>query len=255
MRQNKAQMTRSRDQIAQTQQVRTLLKDLSRLFQEMEGLYSKEARKKRSKLGPEELETRTQFLQQFKRELETLKRLASKASSVTGGEEMDLDLETGAGASAGAGAGASGAGFDTAGFFQSLTGAGAGAGAAGAGASGGGGKGAGVQEVELTEFQQQGLQQIESRDAQFDEILDQIGAAVELAGEKAKVIGDEMNVQNEMLEKVEVRLEETRVKLDSINVKMKENLEDKGMGMERFCINLMCFVLLLGVIGIIINVL
>jgi hypothetical protein len=61
--------TRTRDQIAANQNVRNKLKELNRMFHEMEVLYAKEEKKKKSKLSPEELELRRQFLSQFKRNL------------------------------------------------------------------------------------------------------------------------------------------------------------------------------------------
>jgi NTP pyrophosphatase (non-canonical NTP hydrolase) len=102
-------------------------------------------------------------------------------------------------------------------------------------------------------MQQQSLEEIQMRDQQFDEILDQIGKAVELAGEKAKAINDETQLQNAMLDKLEENIEEVKAKMNTVNVSMKKNLEEKGMGAERFCINCICCVILLGFIGLIVN--
>ena len=240
--------TRTRDQIANAQNTRARLKELSKLMAEMEQLYAKEARKKRSKLGREELETRSLFLQQFKGDLETLKRLSAKSFAVGGG--AGDDLETGA---LGTGA-ATGTSFGAASFFKAMPQVGgAGQGAAGGGGAGAGAGAGGFKEVELTDMQQQSLEQIQMRDQQFDEILDQIGKAVELAGEKAKAINDETQLQNAMLDKLEENIDEVKGKMSTVNVSMKKNLEEKGMGAERFCINCMCCVILLGFIGLIVN--
>jgi len=230
-------VTRSRDQVAQAQRVRKQLKELGDLFTEMERLYMKESRKKRSKLTAEELETRAQFLREFKARLESLKRLSSRASTVSSAATTDTafddDLEIGGG------------GFDFSKKFQDMTSSKSNAGAK----IGGGGR-----EVELTEVQQQSLEQIKRRDEEFDQILDQIGAAIEQAGEKAKLMQDETSAQNAMLDKLEENVVKTKVKMDNMNERMVKNLEDRGMGMERFCINFMCFILLLGVVGLIVSV-
>ncbi len=239
--------TRTRDQIANAQNTRARLKELSKLMAEMEQLYAKEARKKRSKLGREELETRSLFLQQFKGDLELLKRLSTKSFAVGGGGGgAGDDLETGA---LGAGAVTGTTSFGAASFFKAMPQAAG----AGQGAGGGGGGAGGFKEVELTDMQQQSLEQIQMRDQEFDTILDQIGKAVELAGEKAKAINDETQLQNAMLDKLEENIEEVKAKMNTVNVSMKKNLEEKGMGAERFCINCICCVILLGFIGLIVN--
>jgi len=237
-------ITRSRDQIAQAHQVRSQLKELDVLFHEMEKIHSKEVRKKRRKLSDEEIETRTQFLQEFKVQLERMKRLSSKASSVTGGGDFDVnDIESG---------GNGGSGFDTASFFKNLSPA-TGAGGATTSSSTGASFGGQPKTVELTEMQQQGLEQIRRRDEEFDEVLDQIGLLIDQAGEKAKIIQDEINLQDKIMDEIDENLAKARDKMDNINVTLKKNLDDSGMGMERFCINLMCFILLLGVVGIILS--
>uniref|UniRef100_A0A7S2R7A7 t-SNARE coiled-coil homology domain-containing protein n=1 Tax=Mucochytrium quahogii TaxID=96639 RepID=A0A7S2R7A7_9STRA len=228
----------TRDQVAKAHDIRSKLKEQSKLFHEMEVLYSKESRKNKSKLGPEELELRAEFLRQFKNDLEMLKKLSNRAHD---GESRVVE---GFGSGGGEQTGSSGL-FDTASFFNSLPSAGQ--------QKSDGSSPADQRSVELTGVQQQGLDQIRERDQEFDEILEQIGQAVELAGEKAKVMNDEANLQSVMLDKLEEDIDKTKHKMISLNVAMKKNLEDKGMGMERFCINLMCFILFLGIIGIIIN--
>ena len=224
---------RTRDQISKAQQIRQTLKENTVLFQEMETLYMKEARKKKSKIGAEELETRNMFLQQFKTDLQKLKDLSTKTFSGdnSAAKAIDNDLEIGT---------ASGvSGYNTVDFFKTLP-------PSGGSQSDGG--------VEMTSVQQQQMDQLKSRDAEFDQILDLIGEKVLEAGEKAKVINQETAIQMEMLDKLEENLEKTKEKVNSVNVSMKTNLEDKGMGMERFCINLMCFIILLGLVGVIVNV-
>mmetsp|Transcript_21815 Transcript_21815/g.40865 ORF Transcript_21815/g.40865 Transcript_21815/m.40865 type:complete len:309 (-) Transcript_21815:3986-4912(-) len=231
-------ITRTRDQIARTQHVRAKLKELSKQFAEMEVLYTKEMKKRKSKVGAEELAIRAQFLQQFKRDLEMLKKLSSKSFSMGSGDPdalEDVDLESGA---------TSGAGFNFADLMQTSPQPGTGTGAGSAH----------PKEVELSSVQQQSLDQIKARDKQFDDILDQIGVAVDQAAEKAKLMHDEVELQNNMLDKVEENLDRNFDKLNNLNVRIKKDLEDKGMGMERFCINCICLVVLLGIVGAIVQV-
>jgi len=234
---------RSQDQVTAAHNIRNMLKELSRLFAEMEALYTKEFRKRRKTIKPEELAVRAQFLQEFKRDLELLKKIATKSSSAAGGP--------GAGSSVDAAfeSHKSDDEYNASSFFKNLQGPGA------ASTSGGGvGAAGGAKEVELTELQQQSLEQIRLRDEQFDSILDQIGEAVTIAGEQAKAIQDAIEVQVVMLDEVEGKVEKNLHQMNEINVTMKKNLESKGFGLERVCINCICFVILLGFVGLIVNV-
>lgn len=216
----------------------------------MEALYAKEVKKRKSKLSAEELELRREFLSQFKRNLEDMRKMTTKSFSIGAGTAADNDSSF-SGVGGGGGGGASGLGFDTSSFFKNMPEAGAqGAG----GAATGGGASSGAAEVELTDMQNQSLAQIKARDKQFDDILDQIGLAIERAGEQAKAIQDETQKQHAMLDNLEENLEKTRDKMTSVNISMKKSLEDSGAGLERFCTNCICCIILLGVVGLIINV-
>ena len=70
-------------------------------------------------------------------------------------------------------------------------------------------------------------------------------------GQMATAIDQEVQMQNVMLDNLEHKVDKVSASVTSINVKMKKTLEDKGLGIERFCINFICCVVLLGVIGFI----
>jgi len=171
-----------------------------------------------------------------------MRKMSTKSFSIGAGRDADNE------SSFVGGGGTSGLGFDTSSFFNNMSQGGA------AGAGGEGGASSGAGEVELTDMQSQSLAQIKDRDQQFDSILDQIALAVERAGEQAKIIADETQKQHAMLDSLEENFEKTRDKMTSVNVSMKKSLEDSGAGLERFCTNCICCLILLGIIGLIVNV-
>ena len=104
-----------------------------------------------------------------------------------------------------------------------------------------------------TAEQQQGLAQIDQNDVVLDQMLDQMQEGVMEIGQMATAIDQEVQMQNVMLDNLEHKVDKVSASVTSINVKMKKTLEDKGLGIERFCINFICCVVLLGVIGFIVK--
>ena len=67
---------------------------------------------------------------------------------------------------------------------------------------------------------------------------------------------DEIAKELGELRREQRRLEDVRAKaalLEEELAELKKTLEDKGLGAERCCINIICLVLLLGIVGVIFN--
>ena len=58
-----------------------------------------------------------------------------------------------------------------------------------------------------------------------------------------------------MLDNLDEKIDNVQAHVDTVNSKLKKTLEDKGLGAERCCINIICLVLLLGIVGVIFNML
>ena len=224
--------TNARERIAKQQQVRQQIKEITEEYKELRHLYDKETKKRKSKYTPDELTKRGNYVQQFSREIEKIKELASRGYLGEKYRKADPGLNYTAKAA-------------------DLFGSNANAGKGGAGGAktvpvgGGGGP--------LSDSQQQGLAQIEQNDEAIDSMLDQMQEGVMEIGQMATAIDQEVQMQNVMLDNLEVKVDKVHASVTSINVKMKKTLEDKGLGVERFCINFICCVVLLGVIGLIVK--
>jgi t-SNARE complex subunit (syntaxin) len=55
------------------------------------------------------------------------------------------------------------------------------------------------------------------------------------------------------LEDLEKNIEATTQKVEDVNKDLRKQLNDKGAGVERFCVNFICCIVLLAIIGLILN--
>mmetsp|Transcript_15991 Transcript_15991/g.18075 ORF Transcript_15991/g.18075 Transcript_15991/m.18075 type:complete len:300 (+) Transcript_15991:155-1054(+) len=221
---------KTHDQIAKQQGIRSEVKALNILYTNLEGIQGKERRKRRSKLTVEQLEERDNILRQFQAQLVALKTAITKGYA---NPDLSRDLERGIGI----GSTQTTSMLNDAGIFS-------GNGAAYTPSSTG----------ELTDDQKMKLDRISQRDAEFDKTLDAINSAVERAGDIAKQIGEEADKQNPLLEQMDEKVETVQTHMKTVNEKMKEQLVESGCGFERICINLMCFIVLMGIIGVLVNI-
>lgn len=99
--------------------------------------------------------------------------------------------------------------------------------------------------VELTQQQALRLEQIESRDQDFDKQLDEIGQGIDDLGEIAQMQQEEVKRQNEMLDNVGNKIEEVYDHIDNVNAKMKDTLNEVRAA-DKICVDIMCIVLMVG---------
>lgn len=119
------------------------------------------------------------------------------------------------------------------------------------GASGGGGGrgGAGGAGGEYS----QALEEIQKRDEEQDQIIDEIGQLIMEAQQIAEAINMAVEKQNVELSGLETIIDETQGKLDTVNSKMKRTLEARGMSWTRVCMVFICLALVLGVVGVLVS--
>lgn len=99
---------------------------------------------------------------------------------------------------------------------------------------------------DLTEEQKQGLAQIKQNDQELDEMVKQIGDGLDVLQDIANSMGDELKKQSDKLDLISEHVDKTQTKLDGNVKKAKETLET-AQAEDRFCINLILIVVIIGV--------
>lgn len=185
-------------------------------WKEMDEIYKKEARKKRSKFTPEELETQQELVSRLYVEIEKI-RSAQMANFAQGrGPQNDA----------------------AAAILGSKLGGGTTGGKSWNRGGGGG--------VALTEGQRVQIQQLEERDADFDRQLDEIGDGIADLAEIAALAGEEVKVQGVMLDGLNSKLDRVNDGVENVNARMKETLSEVGRASDKLCIDIICVVLAIG---------
>lgn len=218
--------------IAKQAQIREEIRQVEDEWQELDGIYKNEARKRKSKFTKEELDVQQTLVQRLYSELEKVKQLSSRNYARGNGatrEDIAASLNVQA------------LNVMDVSDFDGKKASWAGNGLSG-GSGGGGGGGGGV---ELTQQQHLKLQEIESRDQDFDRQLDEIGQGIQDLAEIAQMQNEEVRRQNIMLENVENKIDDAHDHITNINSKMKETL-DEVRGADKVCVDIMCIVLMVG---------
>jgi SYP7 family syntaxin len=105
----------------------------------------------------------------------------------------------------------------------------------------------------MTDGQQQQMQQLEARDAEFDLQLDEIGEGIQDLAEIAQQQGEEVSRQNQMLDSVHNKMDKNLERVAKVNERMKETLEEVGRSGDKMMIDIMCIVLAIGFAAVIYN--
>eukprot|EP00310_Coccolithus_braarudii_P018502 CAMPEP_0183351910 /NCGR_PEP_ID=MMETSP0164_2-20130417/26331_1 /TAXON_ID=221442 /ORGANISM="Coccolithus pelagicus ssp braarudi, Strain PLY182g" /LENGTH=277 /DNA_ID=CAMNT_0025524211 /DNA_START=42 /DNA_END=875 /DNA_ORIENTATION=- len=99
---------------------------------------------------------------------------------------------------------------------------------------------------------QEGLQQLQQKDQRIDEELEQVAAGVADLKTVALDIRDEVKVQSAMVDEITHKVDKASKHLSSINKKMKKTLQQTRSA-DRFILDFILLVVLLGIIGYIIS--
>mmetsp|Transcript_16171 Transcript_16171/g.23469 ORF Transcript_16171/g.23469 Transcript_16171/m.23469 type:complete len:312 (+) Transcript_16171:37-972(+) len=205
-------------------EIREKIRQAQDEWDEMKAIYDKEARKKRSKFTPEELETQEQLVLQLLVKINGIRELQRQAFADDEAQEDD------------AAAGILGVStFDPDGGGKSK------------GWDGGGGG------AKLTAQQQMQLEMLEERDQDFDRQLDEIGAGIEDLGEIAKMQGEEVKYQSEMLDKLNDKMDGLTDRMENVNNRMKDTLEEVGRSKDKLIVDIICIVLAIGFAAVFYN--
>jgi len=211
-----AQGNNPKEMIARQAEIREHIRQATDEWKELDALYKNEARKKRSKFTPEELEVQETLVLRLQAEIEKVKDAQTRGFA-RGDAATTLNLQALASIDA-----------------TTLDG--------GDGGGGGGGNWAsGPSGIEVTDGQRVQLQQLEDRDQDFDRQLDEIGEGIQDLQEIAQIQGEEVRRQNAMLENVNQKIDNVHEHVTTVNERMKETLEEVR-GADKICVDIMCIV-------------
>jgi len=209
----------AKDIIKMQAETREQIRQATDEWRELEAIYKKEARKKKSKFTVEELEVQSELVKRLYAEIDKVKDAQMKGYARSRTPDAAAALNTKALAYNPSAASTSG------------------------GKPSWGGAGGGVA---LTGDQQQQMLQLEERDADFDMQLDEIGEGIQDLAEIAQQQGEEVRLQTQMLDKVDKKLDKNLEKMTTVNSKMKDTLEEVGRAGDKLMIDIMCIVLAIG---------
>mmetsp|Transcript_12455 Transcript_12455/g.14069 ORF Transcript_12455/g.14069 Transcript_12455/m.14069 type:complete len:312 (-) Transcript_12455:605-1540(-) len=216
----------AKDIIKMQAETREQVRQATDEWRELEAIYKKEARKKKSKFTPEELEVQSELVKRLYAEIEKVKDAQMKGYARSRVPDAATALNTKALAYDPSAARSSGSKPSW-------------------GGTGGG--------VALTSDQQQQMLQLEERDADFDLQLDEIGEGIQDLAEIAQQQGEEVRLQTQMLDKVDKKLDKNLERMTTVNTKMKDTLEEVGRAGDKLMIDIMCIVLAIGFGAVIYN--
>lgn len=215
----------AKDIIKMNAEIREQIRQAGDEWNELDEIYKREARKKKSKFTTEELEVQSELVRRLAAEIEKVKELQMRgyARGRDAGTAVSLNTK--------------------ALYADSVTGNGKKK-EPWAGTGGG---------VALTSSQQAQIQQLEERDADFDKQLDEIGEGIQDLAEIAQMQGEEVRRQSAMLDQVNAKMDRVNERMLGVNTKMKETLEEVGRASDKLCVDIMCIVLMIGFGAVIYN--
>ncbi|CAM9099806.1 unnamed protein product [Discosporangium mesarthrocarpum] len=213
--------------ITKNQAVRTNLRALEEAWKELDAAYQAERGKRRSKATREELEDQRQLLVDLRHEIGELKSIHQ--AGVTG-------------AKGGGTRGGYGTAMPASEFFKQEARAGASTG----------------QDApppgKLTQEQHFRVQQIRERKKEMeDKYLTVVEEHVERLGQVAKNIHEELRVQDRMVDDLGDRIDTAQSHVENVNLRMK-NVLKQVRSADKFCVDIMCILLLLGLIAVLYGV-
>ncbi|KAG7381718.1 hypothetical protein PHYPSEUDO_005717 [Phytophthora pseudosyringae] len=236
-----------REAIRRQQEIREEIRLVGVDIKDLTTSYDLEKKKKKSKFQPEELAMRKEIVTQYWAEYERIKELAAanyrspagRTTFDTGGVAAPIgSFENGAFTARKGPGGTLGSPV-----FGGLGGAG----------SGGGAGGGSIEREVVTDDQHAMLADIQKNDERFDNIIEQIGTGVQELGQQARMLNEELQQQAIMIDGLGERIDNTQAHVESVNKKMKDTLAKVGRGPDKCMMDMICLILLLGILAVVYN--
>ena len=205
-----------KQQIEQDSKVRKILRELNEDLQELEQLYNTEARKRRSKYTKEELQLREEVVRLLSQEIEQVR------AAQRGGYIQGYDIKPAVVA------------MEDSELFRPK------------------GEDSGMprQQEKITAEQQMQLQQLRERDDKINEGVEQISKGVDVLKQLADQQNEEVKKHNVMLDNLGKRMDSVHEHVTNVNQKMKNTLDEVARSGDKFCMDALCILLLLGLIAV-----
>jgi hypothetical protein len=108
------------------------------------------------------------------------------------------------------------------------------------------------EREEISSEQQQRMQQLKTDEREQDRIIDQISDGVIGLSERARAMNEQVATQKTIIDQLENQVDATHEQLLGVNDKLKATLKElEGDG--SFCMDILCVIMLLGMIAILIQ--
>ena len=228
--------TDARDRMKKNIEIQKLVTEMKEKEASMRKIHSGVLRQKSSKMKPEEKKNRSAFLTTIAKEINEIER--TQRQNTIGKVDDDLEFDDGFGES------------NIIVNFDDDDGSG------GKGIVLGGGFGVNsdpnAEEEELSQEDQLRLQQVRKRDEEMDrKFLDAIEEGLETLQAKILLQNDELHKQSIMIDNMSEGIDKVQDHLESINNKMKKVLAESARSADKLCMDIICIVILLTLVGII----
>ncbi|OWZ09496.1 hypothetical protein PHMEG_00017791 [Phytophthora megakarya] len=234
-----------REAIRRQQEIREEIRLVGVDIKDLTASYDFEMKKKKSKFPPEELAMRKEIVTQYSVEYERIKELAAaNYRSPAGRPTFDIG-----GIAAPIGS------FENGAFTARKSGIATGGSPVfgGLGAGGGAGGDGQIEREVVTDDQRAILADIQRNDQRFDNMIEQIGTGVQELGLQARMLNEELQQQAIMIDGLGERIENTHAHVESVNKKMKDTLQKVGRGPDKCMMDMICLILLLGILCVVYN--
>jgi|MDSW01.2.fsa_nt_gb hypothetical protein len=230
-----AQGNNPKENIAAKARMREEIRQAADEWSELDALYRNEARKKRSKFTREELEVQRTLVVRLQAEIQKCKEAQMSVYARAGLRDADVNS-------------AAMSTLDSNGLYESKQG----------GSRGRGGEGSrwgdpSNSNVALTGGQGQKLQQLQDRDAEFDQQIDEIHDGIKDLQEIAMMQSEEVMRQNQMLDTVTNKIDNVNEHVQNVNAKMKDKLDQVGRASDKLCVDIMCVLVAVGIAAVLYN--
>ena len=110
-----------------------------------------------------------------------------------------------------------------------------------------------IKQMEMSAMERQGLAQIEENKVEEEKMLDIISDLGSDLKEIALGLNEEANKQNYMLDNVGDKMAKVSDKMETTAKSMKKTRNDANRPGDKFCMDIICLILLLGVLTVIYN--
>lgn len=216
------------------QSIRETLKTIADDFKEMKRLFQNEIHKRKTKFSDEDLSLRREILEDLGLKLEELKAMTSTGGRGAAGFIPSSKFTTSFNTF-------TVDGDDDDSPFGGPTGA--------ASTS----MSRPIKETELSAVERQGLAQIERNKQEEEKMLDIIGDLGSDLKEIALGLNEEVTKQGYIIDNVGKKMDDVNDKLEQTNKNLKKIRKEATRPADKFCMDITCLILLLGVLTVIYN--